>query len=271
MSVSIAQFKSHQRSMWSSGDYSAIARHLEDAADDLVHRLGIMPGMRVLDVATGTGNAAILAAKAGAEVIGVDLCPELFDEAQARADDLGLSIEWREGDAEDLPYRDAVFDRVLSTFGVAFAPRHRQAARELVRVLRPNGRFGLCNWAPVGIVGVVFDALEAVMPRPEGFTTPASYWGREPYVRELFDGLDVELEFAHGSTPWVFGSPEDCLSFLEEVAGPIIAAKAALTNSGQWEPTREQIRAGLVPMVRQDIGGCWVDAEYLLVTGRRLR
>lgn len=271
MSISVAQFKSNQRSVWATGDYAAIAAHLEDAADDLVHRLGVMPGMRVLDIATGTGNAAIMAAKAGAEVIGVDLCPELFDEAQGRADDLGLAIEWREADAEDLPYRDAVFDRVLSTFGVAFAPRHRQAARELVRVLRPNGRFGVCNWAPVGIVGVVFEALESVMPRPDGYSTPASRWGDEDYVRELFDGLDVELEFARGSTPWVFGSPEDCLSFLEEVAGPVIAAKAALSGSGQWELTREQIREGLVPMVREDIGGCWIDAEYLIVTGRRLR
>lgn len=271
MSMSVAQYKSHQRSMWSCGDYAAIAQHLEEAADELVHRLGVMPGMRVLDVATGTGNAAIMAAKAGAEVIGIDLCPELFDEAQGRADDLGLSIEWREADAEDLPYRDAVFDRVISTFGVAFAPRHRRAASELVRVLRPNGRFGVANWAPTGIVGVVFRALEVAMPPPDGYTKPASCWGDEAYVRELFDGLDVELEFTRGSTPWVFGSPEDCLSFIEEVAGPVIAAKAALSGSGQWEPTRERIREGLIPMVREDIGGCWIDAEYLVVTGRRLR
>ena len=271
MTLTLDQFKTIQRYVWSTGDLAALDAHVQDAADDLVHRLALTPGMRVLDIATGTGNAALSAAKAGADVTGLDLAPELFDDAQARAEELGLTVTWREGDAEALPYRDATFDRVVSNFGVMFAPRHRHAARELVRVLRPGGRFALSCWIPTGIVGVILEALQSHTPPQPEWVMPSMKWGEAEHVREIFAGLSVELEFATGAVPWVFSSPEDCVRYLEEVAGPVIVAKAALQQMGLWETARRHMLDGLASMVRPDIGGCWTNAEYLIVMGRRLR
>jgi len=270
MNVTLDQYKSMQRHVWCSGDHAAMASHLEDAAADLVHRLGLIPGVRVLDIATGTGNAAILAAKAGADVVGIDIAPELFDDAEARADELGLQIQWREGDAEALPYRDGVFDRVVSSFGVMFAPRHHRAARELVRVLRPGGRFALSSWISRGVVDVVYQAFDGLPHLPPWAMSPRK-WGDPDHIREIFDGLDVELQFDTGAVRWVFASPEDCMSYVEEIAGPVIAAKAALHAQGRWLETRASIINGLGEMVREDVGGCWINAEYLVVTGIRLR
>lgn len=271
MTLTLDQFKSIQRYVWSSGDLASLDAHYEDAAVDLVRRLEVTPGMRVLDIATGTGNAAIAAAKAGATVTGLDLAPEHFDEAQGRAEDLGLSITWREGDAEALPYRDGSFDRVVSNFGVMFAPRHRQAAKELVRVLRPGGRFALTGWVPTGIVGVILEALEAYTPPQPPFAMPSMLWSDQDHVRDIFTGLDVDLAFDRGAVPWVFASPEDCVRYMEEVAGPVIVAKAALQQMGLWDAARTCMLDGLEQMVRADVGGCWTNAEYLIILGRRLR
>lgn len=271
MTLTLDQFKSIQRYVWSAGDAAALDAHVEDAATDLVDRLALTPGIRVLDIATGTGNAAIAAAKMGAEVTGVDLAPELFDDAQARADELGLTITWREGDAEALPYRDGSFDRVVSNFGVMFAPRHRHAARELVRVLRPGGRFALTSWIGTGVVGVVLSALEAYTPPQPPWAMPSMKWSKPDHVRDVFAGLDVDLEFSTGAVPWVFASPEDCVRYMEEVAGPVIVAKAALQQMGLWDAARTRMLEGLEAMVRADVGGCWTNAEYLIVTGQRLR
>lgn len=271
MTLTLDQFKHIQRSVWSTGDLAALDAHVEEAAADLVHRLALTPGARVLDVATGTGNAALYAAKAGAEVHGLDIAPELFDDAQARAEELGLNVTWREGDAEALPYRDGAFDRVVSNFGMMFAPRHRHAARELVRVLRPGGRLALSTWIPTGVVAVILDALGSHSPPMPDWAMPAMRWGDPAHVTAMFEGLDVELEFATGAVPWVFSSPEDCVRYLEEVAGPVIVAKAALQQVGRWKEARAEILAGLEPMVRADVGGCWTNAEYLVTVGRKLR
>lgn len=271
MTLTLDQFKSIQRYVWSAGDAAALDAHVEEAANDLARRLAMTPGMRVLDIATGTGNAAIAAAKLGAEVTGLDLAPELFDDAQARAEELGLSITWREGDAEALPYRDGSFDRVVSNFGVMFAPRHRHAAKELVRVLRPGGRFALTSWIPRGIVGIVLEALAAYAPPQPPWAMPSMRWSQPDHVRNVFAGLDVELEFSTGAVPWVFDSPEDCVRFMEEVAGPVIVAKAALQHMGLWDAARTSMLVGLEQMVRADVGGCWTNAEYLIIEGQRLR
>lgn len=271
MTLTLDQFKSIQRYVWSTGDLAALDEHYEDAGIDLVRRLGVTPGTRVLDIATGTGNAALAAARAGAEVTGLDLAPELFDTAQARAEDLGVTVTWQEGDAEALPYRDGSFDRVVSNFGVMFAPRHRQAAKELVRVLRPGGRFALTGWAPTGIISVILEALEAYTPPQPPWAMPSMLWSDPDHVRGVFAGLDVELEFATGSVPWVFSSPEDCVRFMEEVAGPVIVAKAALQQMGLWDAARQHMLDGLESMVRADVGGCWTNAEYLITMGQKLR
>jgi ubiquinone/menaquinone biosynthesis C-methylase UbiE len=151
---------------------------------DLLDRVGVEPGMDVLDVATGAGDVALRAAALGCHVVGLELTPELFATARRRAGWHGVVVDWVEGDAEHLPFEDASFDRVFSAFGVQFAPPHATVARELVRVCRPGGRIGLVNWTPSGQVG------------------------DEAHVRALFAGTGVELEFARGQSPWRLRSTE---------------------------------------------------------------
>lgn len=259
----------HQRQVWSTGDYDAMARQYEDAAEGLVARVAITPGMRVLDIATGTGNAAIAAARAGATVIGLDLTPELFDDAQARADEFGLHVQWREGDAEALPYADATFDRVLSAFGMMFVPNGRLAATEMVRVLRPGGRFGLCNWVFRGVASTVLEAFDEE-DFPGLAAARPTQWGDPESVRELFADLHVDLSFATGAVSWMFASPEEGVRWLEEVSGPVIAARAALEMRGRWQEYRARLIRTLEDLVRDDVGGLWVQADYLVALGRRL-
>lgn len=255
-----------QRELWSIGDYGAMAEQYQRAAEELVARAEIAPAMRVLDIATGTGNAAIAAARLGAIVTGIDVTPELFDEAEARAIAESLFVSWDEGDAEQLPYVDASFDRVLSSFGLMFVHDSRAAARELVRVLRPGGVFAACNWAARG-------AAEAVVAALGGSTGPAAVtalaWGEPDRVRDFFSGLDVTLDFAQGDVAWLFPSAEDGVRWLEEVSGPIVAARSALQAAGLWEISRERLVEWVARQTREDLPGVWITAEYLTVIGRR--
>src|ERR671910_2810696 len=197
--------------MWAAGEYARIAGLIEDDPRfRLVSGVGIGPGMTVLDVATGTGNVAIPAAAQGAQVTGLDLTPELFDRARERAAEAGVEVEWVEGDAEDLPFEDGRFDRVLSTFGIQFAPRHQVAASEALRVTRPGGTIGLVNWTPQGHIGRILKAVGSRLPKPPEYVSPPPLWGDEAHVRELFAPAGVELEFERATNPFVgFGSPED--------------------------------------------------------------
>jgi len=156
----LAQFKQMARASWAAGDFPAIARNdLWAMGERIVRRVGVCPGEDVLDVACGTGNAAIRAAEAGGRVVGVDVTPELFEAGRREATAAGVEIEWIEGDAEDLPFADESFDVVLSTFGCLFAPRHEITAREMARVLRRGGRMALFNWTPEGGVGQSFKRM----------------------------------------------------------------------------------------------------------------
>jgi len=254
-----------QRQLWSIGDYSAMAEQYQFAGEDLVTRADVRPGMRVLDIATGTGNVAIAAARRGADVAGIDVTPELFDEAEARAGEAQVIVEWREGDAIALPYPDHSFDRVLSAFGLMFVHDGATAARELLRVLRPDGIFALCNWAPRGAVRAVADALTG----PDGDAgLPRLRWGEEDGVCELFAGLDVDLDFADGEVAWLFPTAEDGVRWLEEVSGPVVAARGALQAAGLWEISRERLVDWVGRQVRDDIDGVWITAEYLIAVGR---
>jgi len=156
----VAELKQTHRATWAAGDYAAVAEVIDEAPPrDLLDRVGVSPGEDVLDVATGTGNIALRAAAAGAHVIGLDLTPELFETARRRAAEQSVVIDWIEGDAEELPFEDGRFDRVLSAFGVQFAPHHEIVAHELARVTRPGGRIGLVNWTPTGQVGELFKIM----------------------------------------------------------------------------------------------------------------
>ena len=171
--TAVADLKRAHRATWASGDYAAIAELIDEAPPrDLLAGIHIEPGQDVLDVATGTGNIAIKAAAAGAQVVGLDLTPELFETARRRAAEHDVAVDWVEGDAEDLPFEDDRFDRVLSTFGVQFAPRHEVVARELARVCRPGGRIGLVSWTPQGQIGELFKIMGRYLPAPPDYASP---------------------------------------------------------------------------------------------------
>jgi SAM-dependent methyltransferase len=237
-----AAIKDTQRSIWASGNYAAVA-NLTDSTqpEHLLRLVSIEPGQRVLDVATGSGNVALRAARAGAEVTGLDLTPALLDKAQQRADDWGVQVDWQVGDAEALPYDSGTFDRVLSALGVIFAPRHAVAAGELVRVCKPGGVIGLVNWTPAGQVGQLLQIMSRYLPAPPSFASPPVAWGEESHVRELFAPYGISPDFHRGVSPIRFPSAEDYVSFMETSYGPTISARARLLAEGRWETCRAEI------------------------------
>ena len=181
------ELKARHRAMWASGDYPVMVEtFLLPLGPRLVEACGIGPGMTVLDVAAGTGNASLPAAAAGAAVTASDLTPELLVAGRARAERASLELEWAEADAENLPFEDASFDVVMSCIGAMFAPRHQAVADELVRVCRPGGTIGMLNWTPEGMIGDLFRTMGPFAPPPPPGASPAPLWGGEDHLAELF-------------------------------------------------------------------------------------
>ena len=264
MSDELQALKQRHRATWAAGDYAVVARLVEDVATAAVDAAGALEGVDLLDVATGTGNAAILAAAKGAHVTGLDLTPELFATARERAAAIGLEVEWLEGDAEALPFADASFDRVLSSLGVQFAPRHERVARELVRVLRPGGRFVLGNWTADGMIGRMFRLFGAALPPPPAFASPPPLWGDEEHVRGLFAELPVKLGFTRGVARLAFPSPDAYQDFFVAHYGPTIKAREAL-DPDAWERLDADVRALAAEFHRDGA----VEQEFLVITGDR--
>jgi SAM-dependent methyltransferase len=256
--------------VWAAGDYARVAERIDDLPPaDLFARVDIAPGCDVLDVATGTGNVALKAAGRGAEVTGLDITPELLEVAERRARRAGVEVNWVEGDAEDLPFGEERFDRVLSVFGVQFAPRHEVAAHELVRVCRPGGLIGLVNWTPHGHIGAVQKLVGGYMPKPPAFASPPALWGSEEHVRALFADLPVELELRHGHNPWRFGSAEHWVTWLETHYGPTVKAREKLTAEGRWDDLRRELVALAASANEATDRGLLIHAEYLVAVARR--
>jgi SAM-dependent methyltransferase len=269
--TAVAELKLVHRSTWAAGDYAAVARHIDESPPrDLLARMDIQAGQDVLDVATGTGNLAIRAAAAGARVVGLDLTPELFEEARARALAHNVVVDWVEGDAEELPYEDESFDRVLSAFGVQFAPRHEIVARELAGVTRPGGRIGLVNWTPEGAIGELFQIMGRYLPPPPEFASAPPLWGRESHVRRLFADSRVVLDFARGYNPWRFESPEAWVSFMETNYGPTLKARQRLEAEGTWEDCRAEMLAMARRRNEATDGSLLMRAEYLIAIGHKV-
>lgn len=268
--AAVTQLKQVHRVTWAAGDYGKVAGLIDQVPPrHLLDIVCIEPGQAVLDVATGSGNVALRAARAGANVIGLDLAPELFDAARGRAAEWGVSVEWRQGDAEDLPFQDDSFDHVLSVFGVQFAPRHQVAARELVRVCKPGGVIGLINWTPAGQVGRMLGIIGRYLPPLPPFASPPPKWGDEDHVRRLFAGTGVELEFHRGANPWRFPSAEAYTAFMEDYYGPMVKVRERLTAEDRWPDCRGEIVDLVTELNSATDGTLRFDAEYLVAIGRK--
>jgi len=266
----VAALKDVHRATWAAGDYASVAEHIDETPPaHLIDAVGISSDQDVLDVATGTGNAALRAARTGARVTGLDLVPELLDVARSRSRDAGLEIDFVEGDAEALPFEDSSFDRVVSVFGVQFVPRHEVVASELARVCRPGGAIGLVNWTPEGVIGQMLSTIGRYLPPAPDFASPAPKWGSEEHVRELFAQYGLELSFERATTPWIFPSVDDFETFFRERYGPMIKAEARLSQDGSWEQCRADLRKLYESRNEASDGSCRLEAEYVVIVGRR--
>ena len=209
--------------MWGAGDYTAVAARITDAGEVCVDRAGVESGMQVLDVGCGTGNASIPAARLGAEVTGLDFQPDLLAIAREQAADAGVDVDWVEGDAQDLPFADASFDRVLSAFGHMFAPDHERTAAEMKRVSRDGDAISICCWTPEGSIGRMFRTIAQLVPPPPGARSPL-LWGTEDHVRALLGDGDFERREAE----WSDSSVESYTNFMLESFGPLLNAQEVL-------------------------------------------
>jgi SAM-dependent methyltransferase len=260
------QLTTKQRAVWSSGDWPGFAPIIQNVSDHVVESLGVGEGDDYLDVATGSGNAAEVAARRGATVTGLDLVPELIDAARARFAAAGLEAEFVVGDAENLPFEDESFDRVTSIFGVMFAPRHQVAADELVRVARPGAKIAITAWTPSGLNGQMFKLLGAHMPPPpEGFVPPVMC-GDEDYVRDLFSASGLRVDCEARRADFEFESADKWMAYVEENLGPVVMAKAALEPEGRWEAVRAEFQQLEESHNEADDGTIRLRPEYLLTT-----
>lgn len=261
--------KTKHRTMWALGDYPAVATEvISETGKALVAACDVRPGDRVLDIAAGSGNAAIPAAVAGATVTASDLTPELFDAGRRDAAAAGVELDWQEADAENLPYADESFDVVLSCVGVMFAPHHRAAADELVRVSRVGGRIGLLSWTPVGFIGQMFATMKPYAPPPPPGAQPPPLWGDEEHVRALLGDRVTDVS-AHTAKLRVdrFATGAEFRDFFKAAYGPTIAVYRAIADDPDRVAALDRELADLA--ARHDLGGGAMDWEYLLFTARR--
>ncbi len=260
--------KAKHRAMWALGDYPAVATEvISTLGPVLVNASRVRTTDRVLDVAAGSGNAAIPAAALGADVVASDLTPELLDRGRRDAEALGVRLAWETADAEQLPYADADFDVVLSCVGVMFAPHHQAAADELVRVCRPGGRIGLIAWTPAGFVGQLFATMKPFNPPTPPGVQPPPLWGDEAHVGELFGDrvTDVHAE-RRTLTVDRFARPADFRDFFRSVYGPTVAAY----RNNAADPARvAALDDALVEVAARFHHGGSMEWEYLLYTARR--
>jgi SAM-dependent methyltransferase len=269
--ISDSELKMRHRKMWASGDYpQMVETFLLPLGPRLVQACGIGAGMKVLDVAAGTGNASIPAAATGADVTASDLTPELFDAGRERAATEGVDLEWTEADAESLPFADESFDVVMSSIGAMFAPHHQKVADELVRVCRPGGTIGMLNWTPEGMIGDLFKTMKPFAPPPPQGAQPPPLWGSEDHMRQLFgervnwrtlDRENLEITAFEKATGYA--------AHFSAYYGPTIVVRANAQKVGRERELDEALDAFCERWNRGGHGKARFEQEYIVAVGTR--
>jgi ubiquinone/menaquinone biosynthesis C-methylase UbiE len=265
--VDLEALKSRQQGAWSSGDYAVVGTTLQIVGEDLCEALDVRSGQRVLDVAAGNGNASLAAARRWCDVVATDYVPTLLDRARERAVAERLDIEFREADAEALPFPDNSFDAVVSTFGVMFTPDQDRAAGELVRVCKRGGKIGLANWTPDGFIGQVFKTIGRHAPPPAGVKSPA-LWGTRARLGELFEPHASSIKSAQRNFVFRYRSPEHWLEVFKTYYGPLLKTFAALAPAAQ-SAFENDLKALIDRFNRSGDRSMVVPSEYLEVVVTR--
>ena len=265
--IDFSAVKAKQQKTWSSGDYAAVAARIHPISEQLIQTADLPAGAHVLDIAAGSGNAAIAAARCGCVVTGIDYVPELLDRGRARAAAEGLAVDFEDGDAEQLAYPDSSFDAVVSVVGVMFAPDQERAAAELLRVCRPGGTVALASWTPEGFVGELFRTMGRHVPPPPGLRPPLE-WGREERILELLGSGVGNVRMQRRHFVFRFTAPEEFADFFRATYGPTLKAFEALDEDG-----RHRLYGDLVDLARWSNRSAddtvRIPAEYLEVIAVR--
>jgi ubiquinone/menaquinone biosynthesis C-methylase UbiE len=265
----LSAIKTRQQGAWASGDYAVIGTTLQIVGETLCESpaLALRAGQTVLDVAAGNGNASLAAARRWCDVLATDYVPALLDRARERAVAERLPIQFREADAEALPFHDGAFDVVLSTFGVMFTPDQSRAAAEMARVCKRDGKVALANWTPEGFIGQVFKTIGKHLPPPAGVKSPA-LWGTRARLEELFEGHASSIDTTPRSFAFRYRSPEHFLDIFKTYYGPVLKAFAALDATGQ-AALHGDLEALIERFNRSGDGSMLVPSEYLEVVVTR--
>lgn len=266
------ELKAATRAAWALGDYHEFATAtVWELGRVLVEACGVAPGQRVLDVASGSGNTAIRAAAAGAEVVASDLTPENFEAGRREAEARGVELQWAEADAEALPFADGEFDVVTSSVGAIFAPDHQAVADELLRVCRPGGTIGMINFTPEGLISDFFGTLAPYMPPPPPGALPPAAWGSEEHVRELFGDRVESLQMSRRRYVERAERPEAYVQLFKRTFGPVVATYASLAEEPERLAALDRDFLGFARSANsgQPEGPAEYRYEYLLVVARR--
>ena len=263
-----AELKERHRKMWSLGDYPAVADDvIPDLGAELVEACRIRPGDTVLDIACGSGNAAVPAARLGAAVTGCDLTPALLEAGERRAAEQGVDISWRQADAESLPFEDGEFDVVVSCVGIMFAPHHQASADELMRVCRPGGGIGLVNWTPEGFVGQMFAVMKPYSPAPPPGADPPPRWGDEEHVLSLLGNRVTDVAASRRAvTVDRFRTPAEFRDYFKANYGPTIVTYRHIAEDADRVAELDAALADLGDGALENGTMSW---EYLLVIADR--
>lgn len=236
--IDLAAVKSRQKSAWSTGDYAVVGTTLQIVGENLCEALDLRAGSRVLDVAAGNDNATLAAARRWCDVTSTDYVPSLLESGRARAQAEGLAVRFQEADAENLPFPDASFDVLVSTFGVMFTPDQERAAGELARVCKPGGKIGMANWTPEGFIGQVFKTIGKYIPPAPGIKSPA-LWGTKARLEDLFGNIAEEIRIARREFVFRYRSPAHWIDIFRTYYGPINKTYGALDAQQQAAFTQD--------------------------------